>query len=161
MSHASRPASLASPADSVASQASALQSPTSQAPPSLIPSHEVAAEIARQIGPQAFAMMGTTQKVADGPHAEAVAAHDASGFPGRPAGRGSLTFNVRSSRRWTKIRITLDFQDTYTVEFFRIGGKFGLDIKTGGALEGIYADDLHGLIEAETGLYLSLAPRRS
>ena len=62
---------------------------------------QIAQTIADQIGARAFQMLGTRQKFADGP---------------------GLLFDIRGSRRWNKIRVELDPQDTYTVTFYKQGG---------------------------------------
>jgi hypothetical protein len=98
----------------------------------------IAQEIARQIGPQAFFLLGTTQRHID---------DDAPG----------LVFNVRGSKTCTKIWVRLD-DDTYTVTFFKIGRAPSFKI-TSQEFAGIYCDMLHDLIEENTGLYVSLSPR--
>lgn len=95
---------------------------------------QVAEEIARQIGGRAFFMMGTTQKNIDGP---------------------GLTFNVKGSKAWNKIRVRLDADDTYNILFLKIGRAPSFKM-TSKNYQGFMADDLHRIIEQETGLYLSL-----
>jgi hypothetical protein len=57
-----------------------------------------------------------------------------------------------------KVRIYLTPQDTYTVEFWKIGPKLKLShISTH---ENIYADSLRELFESQTGLYLTLGPKK-
>jgi len=97
----------------------------------------IAQEIARQIGPQAFFLLGTTQRHIDGP---------------------GLVFNVRGSKTCTKIRVRLDPDDTYTVTFFKIGRPPSFKI-TSREFTGIYADMLHDLIKSHTGLYVTFSPR--
>ena len=94
---------------------------------------QVAQTIADQIGARAFYMMGTRQKIADGP---------------------ALLFDVRGSK-WKKIRITLTPMDTYTVSFFRQGPRPQFKV-TRFDVEDVYADMLHNIIEHHTGLALSL-----
>jgi hypothetical protein len=56
-----------------------------------------------------------------------------------------------------KVRIYLTPQDTYTVEFWKIGPKLKLShISTH---EDVYADSLRELFESQTGLYLTLGMR--
>lgn len=66
----------------------------------------------------------------------------------------ALQFAIRGSRKVSKIRITLDPSDTYTVEFFKKNGRF--DYATVATVEGVYVDSLHAVIETNTGLYTSL-----
>jgi hypothetical protein len=99
----------------------------------------IANEIDRQIGRRAFLMMGTTQKVAD---------------------TRSLTFNVRGSSRCNRVIVSLSGDDTYTLEFLKIGRAPAFKIKTSGLLCGIYVNQLHDAIERETGLFLSLGTVR-
>lgn len=51
------------------------------------------------------------------------------------------------------IRIVLDPSDTYTVTFYSVRGT---SVKEKGSYSGIYADDLRGLFERETGLRIAL-----
>jgi hypothetical protein len=93
----------------------------------------VGREIERQIGPKAFAMMGTgNQKWID---------------------HNCLIFDIKGCRKWRKIRVTLDADDTYTVAFFQIDRACRVTSKE---VRGVYCDMLHQIIEAETGLCLSL-----
>jgi hypothetical protein len=99
----------------------------------------IANEIGRQIGPLAFAMMGTRTKV---------------------GGDRSLMFDIKGSRQWNKIRITLDYNDTYMVEFFKLGRAPMFDLKDSRTVEGVYCDMLFDIIEDETGLFLTMNARR-
>ena len=94
-------------------------------------------QINAQIGHKAFVMMGTNQK---------------SGT------QNSLTFNVRGSKTAKNIKITLDPDDTYTVEFFNQGVRQAIKngIVAAKTVKGLYVDQLHSTIEGFTGLYLSL-----
>jgi len=67
----------------------------------------------------------------------------------------SLTFKfkARASNGSNCIRVTLTPDDLYKVEFIFIRGT---SVKIKNEFEDIYAEDLKGLIERETGLYLSL-----
>lgn len=66
----------------------------------------------------------------------------------------ALSFRVRGSRKVNYIKITLDAgMDLYNMEFGKI---HGYNYKVKATHEGVYADMMHDLIEAETGLYTSL-----
>jgi len=91
--------------------------------------------IAQQIGHKAFVMMGTRYKLAD---------------------EKSLAFDVRGSKRWNKIQITLNAMDTYDVTFWKFGRAPLFREQAKQACFGISFDQLHELIEKHTGLYLSL-----
>lgn len=93
--------------------------------------NQVAQTIADQIGHRAFVMMGTTMLVRD---------------------ERALSFSIKS-RKFNKVRITLALDDTYTMEFFKFRG---VDLIRTETVEGVYADNLHSVIEARTGLFLSL-----
>lgn len=70
------------------------------------------------------------------------------------ASENSLTIAIgRNAKSVSKIRITLDPSDTYTVEFLRIRK---LECKTLSSFSDVYAESLHEIISANTGLYLSL-----
>lgn len=65
-----------------------------------------------------------------------------------------LTFRVKGSPKANCIRIALDrVTDTYTVEFLKIRG---LTCKAVADFSLVYADQLHKLIESQTGLYTRL-----
>ena len=88
--------------------------------------------IANQIGHKAFVMMGTkNDKWVD---------------------HNCLIFTIRGCKKWKKVRVTLEADDTYTVAFFQIKG---CDV-TSHEVPGVYCDMLHSVIESETGLYLSI-----
>jgi hypothetical protein len=101
-------------------------------------SSAVASEIAKQIGGQAFMMMGTTRKFADG---------------------DALVFDVRGCPRWNKVKVTLNYMDTYDLEFIKIGPAPAFHL-TSRRVSDVYFDQLHEVIERETGLYLSLGTVR-
>jgi len=65
----------------------------------------------------------------------------------------SLQFRIKGSPKVNSIRIVLDPSDTYTVQFWRLRG---INAKLVSEFNDIYAENLRGLIEKETGLYLSL-----
>ena len=83
----------------------------------------------------------------------------ASNFLGENRGNGALSFKFKAKGHkvagkcpnW--IRITLDADDTYSIEYGRIHG-FNFDILR--TVSGIYADQMHAEIETTTGLRLSL-----
>jgi len=95
----------------------------------------VANTIARQIGARAFQMMGTITKLGTA---------------------NSLIFNLRGSPAGiSKIEVTLDPSDTYTVKFWR--GACGRHLaKLVHEIDNVYADGLNQCIEHTTGLLLSL-----
>lgn len=92
----------------------------------------IATEIRNQLGHRALMMMGALNVL---------------------GGERSLQFKIRGSQKVSNIRIELAADDTYTVKFFKIRG---LNVKTVAELDGVYVDGLHGVIESNTGLYLSL-----
>lgn len=93
----------------------------------------IANEIARQIGRRAFVMMGTTDKYGES---------------------NALIFNIKGSK-WKKIKVRLDPSDTYTVIFYRQKRAPSFEIVSH-EVNDIYCDQLHDVIERETGLYLRL-----
>lgn len=94
----------------------------------------VAQTIASQIGNRAFAMMGAKNIGASG---------------------NSLMWKIgANAKKITHITVELMSDDTYTVTFHKIskgGAKWDKH-----AVPMVYADNLHRVIESETGLYLSL-----
>jgi len=64
-----------------------------------------------------------------------------------------LAFKIRGSRSINHIRVTLQADDLYTLEFLYLTVK---TYKTVKKLTGLYNDQLKPVIEQETGLYLSL-----
>lgn len=97
----------------------------------------VAREIARQLGPQAIALLGASQLV---------------------GGENFLQFKIRGCDRINCIRITLDANDTYTLAFWWIGRR-ATNVRKVSEREGIYCDMLHDVIESETGLYTTFHAR--
>ncbi len=73
------------------------------------------------------------------------------------AGDNSLSFQFPNPQRskGNGCRITLRPDDTYDMEFFS-----GSAAKVVKKIEGVYADQLMDLFEKQTGLYLTLAPRK-
>ena len=67
----------------------------------------------------------------------------------------SLTFKIgaRALKGIKCVKVTLDPSDTYTVEFWSIRG---INVKKVSEVHGVYCDNLKSVIEATTGLYLSL-----
>lgn len=93
----------------------------------------VAQTIADQIGNPAFAMLGARDILGD---------------------ESALQFAIQGSpKKVSKIRITLDPSDTYTVAFYR--GR-GLNIREVASVSFVHADSLRATITAHTGLYTSL-----
>ena len=68
----------------------------------------------------------------------------------------ALSFKIRGSRKVNYVKITLKPDDTYTVEFKKLGRAPGFKVKDVARLSGIYVDQLHELIEYNTGLYTRL-----
>ena len=99
----------------------------------------VANIIKDQIGPKAFFMMGAANLLGD---------------------ESSLTFKVgRNPRSVSHVRVTLDADDTYTVEFLRCTTSHKTYQTTRKVLQSdslVYAEDLHRVIHSGTGLFLSL-----
>lgn len=54
------------------------------------------------------------------------------------------------------VRVQLDASDTYTVEFYKIGGGPGFECSKINSISFVYDDQLVPVIESETGLRLSL-----
>jgi len=65
----------------------------------------------------------------------------------------TFKFKARAKDGINCVRITLEWDDCYRVEFIRLRG---VDFWTKGDVSGIYAEDLKRLIENKTGLALSL-----
>jgi hypothetical protein len=66
----------------------------------------------------------------------------------------SLAFSIPAAKdRINKVRINLDFSDTYTVQFYAIRGtKFRAVSES----TGVYFDQLQAIFTEATGLYTSL-----
>jgi len=93
---------------------------------------EVARTIMGQLGNKTLKMLGAYQFVAL---------------------KNGVKFRIRGSRKINLIKITLNPMDTYDIEFWRIRGT---SFKKVSEVKGIYFDQLHQVIEQETGLYTSL-----
>lgn len=61
-----------------------------------------------------------------------------------------------ASNKANKCRVTLDANDTYTVEFFKWNAR-AFDMKLISSDSNVYCDSLRAVFTAETGLYTSLA----
>lgn len=64
-----------------------------------------------------------------------------------------VRFKAHALNRINKFKVTLDASDTYTVDFL---SQRGLSERKVASHADVYADSLRTVIEAETGLYLSL-----
>lgn len=97
---------------------------------------ETARTIAQQIGGRALFMMGA-RNLTD-------------------TGRGLAFKIMRNARRVTHVAVYLEPTDTYEVRFLRQkrAPNFGVEVMA--EFDGVYFDQLRGLIESETGLALSL-----
>ena len=65
----------------------------------------------------------------------------------------SLAFKFSGSRKINHVRVELKSDDTYKMEFLKVGK---IDWKTVKEYDGIYCDMLVEIFEDVTGLYLSL-----
>lgn len=98
-------------------------------------SNDVATTILAQLGGRrACAMIGAKSLVSDGPAL-------------------IVKFKARAKEGINAFKVTLDPCDTYTVEFW---AQRGLNVRKVASCSDVYADSLRTVIEAETGLYLSL-----
>ena len=92
----------------------------------------VAEEIRNQIGHKALYMLGAKDLAGD---------------------KYSFSFKIRGSKKWKHIKIFLNGKDLYDVTFTTWHG----DKLTSKTVNDVYADNLHKVIEEETGLYTKLA----
>lgn len=93
----------------------------------------VAQEIKNQLGNKTLVMLGAYQFVGDS---------------------SSLKFRIKGSRKINLILIYYDkSMDLYNIEFWKISG---IKANLISSKEGVYATDMHQVIEAETGLRTSL-----
>ena len=94
--------------------------------------NEISKTIYNQIGNQAFKMMGAKNIGYD---------------------KDSLSWKVgRNSKGITHIKVVLNLMDLYEITFFKIRGTSRKE----NLIDNVYADQLHKIIETNTGLYLSL-----
>jgi len=76
------------------------------------------------------------------------------GATGFVAGEANVMFSFKGSRKFNKIRITLNGLDLYDIEFMKYSPS-KLAITKTESVENVYADQLQELIEGRTGLFLS------
>jgi len=70
------------------------------------------------------------------------------------ASESALVIHFKGCRKVNMVKIDYDYgMDFYGMTFYRFSGVESREVK---ALEGVYAEDLRGIFETETGLYLSL-----
>lgn len=99
---------------------------------------EIAKIIAQQIGGKAFYMLGAKNKI----------------YGENEKGQTYLGFKIRGSRKANYIKVIYnDGLDIYNIEFGKIRNFEYKIVKT---VEEVYCDQLHDIIEKETGLYTSL-----
>lgn len=67
-----------------------------------------------------------------------------------------LSFRFKGSRKANYCKVTLAGNDTYTVEFLKIGRAPNFSQTEVRKESGVYADMLHAMIESTTGLATSL-----
>jgi hypothetical protein len=95
---------------------------------------QIGQTIYNQIGRSAFAMMGASNIMIT---------------------ENGLQWKVgKNSKKVTHVTVTLDSGDTYTVKFQKVGRN--CRVSDLGTSEGVYVENLHEVIENNTGLYLSL-----
>ena len=72
----------------------------------------------------------------------------------------TLIFRFAMCETSNRIRIKLNGLDLYDVKFEKVGRlnrkTFNIPVSVAAEFENVYAEDLKGLIERETGLYLSM-----
>ena len=67
-------------------------------------------------------------------------------------GKHWLRFKIgRNAKRVNKVKIQLDPDDTYSMEFLRVTAA---KTTTKASIDGVYADMLVPIFEAETGMYI-------
>jgi len=69
------------------------------------------------------------------------------------AHQSSLSFRIRGSSKVNYVKVTLNGNDLYDMEFGKVWGH-NYTIKA--EAKDVYADQLHDLIETNTGLYTRL-----
>lgn len=111
--------------------------------------NSVAAIILQQMGGKARleAFTGASQFVA----------YKAEDVSNTGRGLGAVAFSFPNAKnRPNHVRITLDWDDTYTVEFMQFNGTTDRPVTT---RKGVYCDQLMDLFEEKTDLYLTFSPR--
>ena len=71
----------------------------------------------------------------------------------------SFCYKAKAKDGSTCCKVTLDPDDTYTVEFYRIRGGLNPSAKVLSTTSFVHVDQLPQLFESTTGLYLSLRSR--
>ncbi len=66
----------------------------------------------------------------------------------------ALSFKFKGSRKANHLKITLAGDDTYTMNFLKLGRNFS--IREVASFSGVYASNVKSVIESTTGLYTSL-----
>jgi len=66
----------------------------------------------------------------------------------------ALSFKFKGSRKANHLKITLAGDDTYTMDFLKLGRNFS--IREVASFSGVYASNVKSVIESTTGLYTSL-----
>jgi len=94
----------------------------------------VAETIRAQIGSRAFMMLGAHSLTTDS------------------RGR-TLRFGIKGSRRVNTVVVTLEADDTYTMEFWKITPRMASMVA---CVAQVYVDCLRPMIETHTGLYTSI-----
>ena len=94
--------------------------------------YRIAKTIQAQVGGKALFMLGAHTQI---------------------AGDDWYSFRFKGSKVANYLKITLKGDDTYTMSFLKIWGTKVKEVKE---IEGVYFDQLHGIIESTTGLYTSL-----
>jgi hypothetical protein len=107
---------------------------------------EVANEILRQLGGRQFLALTGARNLVGGDNSLSM--------------QVSASAQVPLKNRCTHVRITLDSSDTYTVEFMKFSRKT-LEFTECSKHEMVYCDGLQDLFEAQTGLYVTLQPRKA
>ena len=77
------------------------------------------------------------------------------GANGFVASEDSLKFSFKGCRKGNMLRVTLNADDTYTVEMFKYNRRT-FECPCVKSLSGVYADMLTSVFESWTGLYTSL-----
>lgn len=105
-------------------------------------------EIRKQVGSKALFMMGAKHLVAGSMES----AEDGKSYP-------AFGFQVgRNAGKVTHVRIYLLPNDEYRVTFLAVRGTSARVVKN---IDGVYADNLHSVLEDVTGMRMSLNPRKN